>query len=92
VKNQPVQPETRDSELYNLTTDPMELTNLVFDNRTAVVAIKNQMIALLQEQHSRKRLTPRTTSPSGTAANGGGEGWEPGSLLGPDTPSPGPAR
>ncbi|HEY7064218.1 MAG TPA: sulfatase-like hydrolase/transferase [Chloroflexota bacterium] len=92
VKTQPVAPEPRDSELYNITTDPMELTNLALDNRTAIVAIKNQMIALLQEQRSRKRLTPRTGSPSGTAANGGGEGWQPRGIQGPDAPTPGPGR
>jgi choline-sulfatase len=86
VKNQPVPPETRDSELYNLSTDPMELTNLVFDNRAAIVAIKNTMISLLQEQRNRKRLTPRTGEALGTSGNAG-EGWQPPTFLPSDTSS-----
>ena len=88
VKTQPVPPETRDSELYNLTVDPMELTNLIFDNRAAIVAIKNTMMSLLQEQRARKRLTPRTVGSPGSAAPGGGEGWDPRFVP----PSPAPAR
>jgi choline-sulfatase len=90
VKTQPVQPQPRDFELYNLTTDPMELSNLALDPRAT--PIKNQMAALLQEQRNAKRLTPRINNTSDAGSSGvGGEGWQP---LFPTPPGgpPAPAR
>jgi len=75
VKTQPVAPEPRDVELYNVSADPLELTNLALD--AASNPVKVEMAALLQEQRRRKRLTPLTTSPSGPLLNQGGEGWQP---------------
>jgi len=56
VKNQPVQPLPRDYEMYNLTTDPLELNNLALDPSQA--AMKTQLAQLLAQQRATKRLTP----------------------------------
>ncbi|HLH25112.1 MAG TPA: sulfatase-like hydrolase/transferase [Chloroflexota bacterium] len=82
LKTQPVPPQARDYELYNVTADPLELRNLALD--AAFNDRKAEMAALLQEQRQRKRLTPQTTSASGRAANEKGEGWQPAAA----TPAP----
>jgi choline-sulfatase len=55
VKNQPVQPQPRDFEMYNLATDPLELRNLALD--PAFAAMKSQLAQLLAQQRALKRLT-----------------------------------
>jgi choline-sulfatase len=60
LKTQPVQPEPRDYELYNLTTDPLELRNLALDSSYA--SMKQQLAQLLAQQRAQKRLTPGGSS------------------------------
>jgi choline-sulfatase len=67
VKNQPVQPQPRDVELYRLSTpaETMELTNLAQD--PAYSATKSAMANLLAQQRTKKRLTPQTLNNDGNA-------------------------
>jgi choline-sulfatase len=67
VKTQPVAPEQRDFELYNLATDPLELNNLVFDPGSD--AMQSQMAALLAQQRTLKRLTPGGGTQSGGSSS-----------------------
>jgi hypothetical protein len=68
VKTQPVQPQPRDFEMYNLATDPLELNNLALD--PAFAAMKAQLAQALAQQRALKRLTPGGGS-SGTGARPG---------------------
>jgi choline-sulfatase len=61
LKTQPVAPQPRDYELYNLSTDPLELRNLALD--ASFNSTKSALAALLQEQRQAKRLTPQVTNP-----------------------------
>ena len=71
VKTQPVQAQTRDFEMYNLATDPMELNNLALD--PAFAAMKAQLAQLLAQQRALKRLTPGGgASPTSPGAPPGG--------------------
>jgi hypothetical protein len=68
VKNQPVQPLPRDYEMYNLTTDPLELNNLALDSSQS--AMKSQLAQILAQQRTLKRLAPDglTSSPNPSPA------------------------
>ncbi len=68
VKTTPVSDQI---EVYNITRDPTELTNLAADAASAA-AVK-ELAALLAEQRKLKRLTP-VTYPSGPGSRGGGPG------------------
>ena len=69
VKTQPVAPEPRDYEMYNLATDPLELNNLVLD--PAFDSMQSQLAQLLAQQRTLKRLTPGSAprSPGSTTTN-----------------------
>lgn len=56
VKTTPVAAEPRDYEMYNLATDPMELTNLTLN--PAFDGMQSQLAALLAQERTLKRLTP----------------------------------
>jgi hypothetical protein len=64
VKTTPVQPQPRDYEMYNLTTDPLELRNLALDSSYA--SMKDQLARLLAQQRAQKRLTPGGGSSGGS--------------------------
>ena len=57
VKDDPVPDQT---EAYNVSRDPLELTNLAHSSDPAVKARLRQLEALLHEQCHRKRLKPRS--------------------------------
>lgn len=84
LKTQPVQPQPRDYEMYNLTTDPLELRNLALDPTYA--GMKDQLARLLAQQRAQKRLTP-----GGTSGGSPPPSTPPGTSPGP-APSTGSAR
>jgi len=57
-------------ELYNLTTDPYERTNLAFPANQTVAseAVRVQMAAILDDQRQRKRLYPTSGASQGIPA------------------------